>query len=276
MKHLLTLFYILCLASFLLSSILLSISVSATEINCDKTKDCTFALLDLQTNKLTLKNVPRALKRFTPFSTFKVANTLYGIETGVIKSIDQELKWDSEKYPAQAWWPKSWLKTPHTIHSAFTVSALPYFQTLIHRYDREKLTQELQNYRYGNYDTSSSVDKFWLDESLQISAIEQAKFLKRIFTNRQIVNEKDTSLLKHIMVNDQLGKFDTLKVYGKTGGGMLDKDNALGWYIGALEKDKDSYFFAVNVSGSSFKEVQQRRIDIAKHYLKQLKLLPTK
>ena len=47
---------------------------------------------------------------------------------------------------------------------------------------------DMQNYvdrfAYGNQDISSQLDKFWLNGSLKISALEQVDFLQRIYHNQ--------------------------------------------------------------------------------------------
>ena len=41
----------------------------------------------------------------------------------------------------------------------------------------------LTRIQYGNADPSGSVDRFWLDGALRISAMEQVDFLRKLYRN---------------------------------------------------------------------------------------------
>ncbi len=263
----------LLVATLVCFSLAIQANDRATVIDCDQSKHCTFVLLDGKTGKITLKNVPRALKRFSPFSTFKIANTAYGLETGVLKSVDQTLHWDNNKYPPQDWWPKPWSKPKHTLKSAFEVSALPWFQTIIHQYQPEKLKAALKEYRYGNGDISSGIDNFWLNGSLQISAVEQVKSMRRLFENRKVLSQKSSDILKQVMRSDVLGELTNtnLVVYAKTGADLEHKN--FGWLVGAIDNQGHWYYFATNVDGKDFNQVRQQRLAVTQHYLEQLGVL---
>ena len=76
---------------------------------------CTFVLLSdanranaSQKSKLSSVNESRANEQLSPFSTFKVANSLIALDLGVIKSTEQTLTYDEHSYPKQAWWPSVW------------------------------------------------------------------------------------------------------------------------------------------------------------------------
>ena len=80
---------------------------------------CTFVLLSELTNVsasdksvLNSVNEKRANTALSPFSTFKVANSLIGLDLGVIKNTKQELTYNESTYPKQPWWPSVW-KLPH-------------------------------------------------------------------------------------------------------------------------------------------------------------------
>jgi beta-lactamase class D len=51
----------------------------------------TFVLLDSSTKTLRVWNVERARQRFIPASTFKIANSLIGLDTGTVKDLDEVL-----------------------------------------------------------------------------------------------------------------------------------------------------------------------------------------
>src|SRR5687768_11943616 len=61
------------------------------KIFAEKGLQGTFVLLDLATDTLIVSNEARAKQRFTPASTFKIANSLIGLDTGAVKSVDEIL-----------------------------------------------------------------------------------------------------------------------------------------------------------------------------------------
>ena len=52
-----------------------------------KTKGA-FVLYDLKNNRYVRHNESRCRRRFTPASTFKIPNSLIGLETGVVRDAD--------------------------------------------------------------------------------------------------------------------------------------------------------------------------------------------
>ena len=63
----------------------------------------TFVLYDLNRNHYIRYNPARSGERFLPASTFKVMNSLVGLETGVIPDENYVIKWDGTKYDIPAW-----------------------------------------------------------------------------------------------------------------------------------------------------------------------------
>ena len=62
-----------------------------------------FVLRDLDSGRESVDGEKLADTPFLPYSTFKVPNTLIGLETGVIPDEKFSLKWDGTKYQIEAW-----------------------------------------------------------------------------------------------------------------------------------------------------------------------------
>src|SRR5580765_8531177 len=80
-----------------------------------------FGLYNNATNEFTFYNK----KRFTdssylPASTFKIINSLIGLQTGVISSDSMIIKWDGVKRNVEEW------NRDLSMYEAFRVSAVPY------------------------------------------------------------------------------------------------------------------------------------------------------
>src|SRR5215211_2840264 len=92
-----------------------------------------FVLYDQNNNRYVRYNVERCRERFSPKSTFKIPNSLIGLETGVIKDADFVIQWNKQKYPPQANWneePFVHWGQDHTLRSALKYSVVWYYREL--------------------------------------------------------------------------------------------------------------------------------------------------
>ncbi|WP_286261069.1 penicillin-binding transpeptidase domain-containing protein [Thalassotalea atypica] len=253
---------------------MLTITVSARQPNmyCDDNNNhCTFVLLNGKTNKLIISNKQRAKTRLPPFSTFKIPNSLIALETGIIDTVDEPIVYNADVYPAQNWWPQSWLKTEHTLEQAFKNSVLPIYRTIATKIGEKEMQIKLNAFNYGNRDISSGLDSFWLDKSIAISAIEQVQFLKKLHKREFELKDESYQKLEQIM---EAERSQTYQLYAKTGGGQIAASKALGWYVGYTIYNHVPFYFAFNMNDKTFNELKTKRITIAKQSLVQYGALP--
>ncbi|MBN1757354.1 MAG: class D beta-lactamase [Chitinispirillaceae bacterium] len=232
----------------------------------------TVVVYDATADRYFVHNRKRSETRFTPFSTFKIPNSLIALETGILKDTDTEFFWDTTKYPPEEWWPQQWNGT-HTMRTAITYSVVPFYREIATRVGGKRMKAYVTKFRYGNADISSGNDNFWLNGSLAISAWEQIDFLVRFYGNALGVGKETTKAVKDILVQEK-GSGYTLSA--KTGGGSPLKDRpdrALGWYVGYVEKEKNVWFFALNIEGNNFADIKDLRIDVTRQVLKRLKII---
>jgi len=232
------------------------------DLSCSK--NCTFVLLNEQTNKFTFINKNRATKRFSPFSTFKVANSLIALDLNVVKNLEQKLTFNQQQYPIKAWWPERWYKTPLTLAKAFKYSAVPIYQQIADEIGHSTMQNYVNRFDYGNKNINENIDSFWLNEALKISAQEQVLFLQKINRHQLSVSPRSYQQLKQIMLVEQSNNY---KLYAKTGTGHINKNQVLGWYIGYVENSSGSYYFALNMAAKDFSTINKSRILLVKHYL---------
>ena len=234
----------------------------------------TFVLYDLKNDRYIRHDAARAAKRFSPYSTFKIPNSLVGLETGVITDADFRIKWDAKKYPRNRdnvepfihWWQD------HTLRTAFRRSVLWYYQELATRVGAERMKAHVEKLNYGNRDTSGTLTRFWLgDGRLRISADEQVEFLKALYKEELPVSRRSQRIVKEIMTLEETPEY---KLSAKTGGGPLGESKALGWFVGYLETKGNVYFFATQIEGPTFLAIRDERIRLTKEILKDLGLLP--
>jgi beta-lactamase class D len=233
-----------------------------------------FVLYDLRLDRYVRYNEPRCRQRFSPKSTFKIPNSLIGLDTGVISDANFVIPWDRQKYPPQDNWneePFNHWGRNQTLRSAIKYSVVWYYRELAKRVGENRMQKYVAGFNYGNRDISGGIDNFWLNNSLKISADEQIEFLKAFYTGRLPVAKRSTDIVKDILVLEQTSSF---KLSGKTGGGPIAEATFIGWFVGYLETKNDVYFFALNIEGADFVSIRDKRVELTKQILKRLGYLP--
>lgn len=232
---------------------------------------CTFAenkpLLDVIKSTIYSKNVtcvfincksgevitPDSLSisaRYAPCSTFKIWNTLIGVECQIIRSAaDSFYRWDSISRAIPAWNRNLILK------EAFQVSCVPAFQQLARKIGTAQMKKWITLVDYGDKDISSGIDDFWLPregkKSIKISPLEQAQLLRKLVNGELAFNQQSQNILKEIMAVDSTSNGI---YYGKTGSGAnLDstKEQSLGWFVGYVRSNGQCFSFACLIKGEN-------------------------
>lgn len=257
-----------CIFAILVLSLISETTLSEENNICDKS--CTFVLLSESSGKYQIINKERANLRLPPYSTFKIANTLIALETGVVSSVDEKLSFDPNKYPVQKWWPKTWYETPLNIREAFSYSAVPVYQSIAVKINAERMLEYVKKFKYGNQDITSGVDIFWLGKSLEITAKEQVEFVRKLYQKELPLSENVFSKMKKIMLSEETENY---KLYSKTGAGQLPNQSLIGWYVGIVENKEGAHYFALNLNGNDFGEVIEKRIKVARGLLKEAGIL---
>nr|AIA16603.1 ClassD_beta_lactamase [uncultured bacterium] len=233
-----------------------------------------FVLYDLKENHYIRYNEQRCRERFSPKSTFKIPNSLIGLDTGVIRDADFTIAWNRQKYPPQDNWNQEpfihWAQD-HTLRSAIKYSVVWYYRELALRVGKQKMMKYITAFNYGNKTISKDIDNFWLDNSLKISADEQVEFLKEFYAGRLPVSKLATETVKDILVLENTPAY---KLSAKTGGGSIAEGKYIGWFVGYLETKGNVYFFATNIEGASFAEIREKRVELSKEILAALGYLP--
>lgn len=256
---------------FLVLVLFFSLEASAQDLKkVFNNQKAAFVVYDLNKETYQRYNETRCKERFSPFSTFKIPNSLIGLETGVIQNTEAITVWDKNKYPASKNFLVEWNKD-HNLRSAFKYSVVWYYKELAKKIGKDRMSSYINKIKYGNQDISGGIDEFWLNNSLQISANEQTEFLTALCKNQLPFSQETIKNLKDIMLMEETSDY---KIYAKTGSGVLGEKNALGWLVGFVETKNNIYIFATNISGDSFEKVLKIRVDLTKQALKELDILP--
>lgn len=224
----------------------------------------TMVVYDKTNEKYYRHNQNRAAERFTPASTFKIPNSLFGLESGVIEDENYVIKWDGVRR-----WRKEWNRD-NTLTSAMKYSCVPYYQELARRLGKVKSAKYLLDIGYGNCRIGDKVDFFWLDNSLKISAEEQIAFLKRFYDYKLPFSKNNVDIVKNILSEE---KYKNSKIKFKTGTGTTEDNKWIAWLVGYVEKGKNVFFFSFNVEAATFEKAAKLRDEIPRKILKQMEVL---
>ena len=200
----------------------------------------TFAVYDNGHGTFSIYNLPwyKDSARL-PASTFKIVNSLIGIETGIISNENMIIKWDGK--PRRPEWDKDL-----TMKEAFAVSSVPYYQEVARRIGKDTMQHWLDTLHYGTTKIKSPIDTFWLDNSLKITPDEQLGLATSLYFDKLPFQKRTMNIVKSVMVRENNTAY-TLSY--KTGYGYALNGNAIGWVLGWIEENKHVFFFVLNIEG---------------------------
>lgn len=191
-------------------------------------------IYDEASNQYTSSDFEVAKNKFIPASTFKIQNTLVGLETGLIDE-NYVFKYDGKERMMEEW------KKDLTLREAFQTSCVPCYQELARKIGVEQMRTVLDSMKYpGMTFDNTTIDNFWLMGESEISPLEQVDFLRRLATKQFPLKEGTLQSLKYVMASDTTAKGI---LYAKTGLGESEGKD-LGWYVGYIQKPKNRIYFA--------------------------------
>lgn len=187
-------------------------------------------------------------QRMSPASTFKIAISLMGFDSGILETPEKPLLPFKEGYiDARPEWrhaqtPAGWMRD----------SVIWYSQQTNLQLGVEKYTAYVKAFDYGNIDLSGEAGKSnglthaWLSASLQISPKEQVAFVRKLVRHELPVSNEAVSNTSTILDQGMKGGWH---VFGKTGaGGIRTADGKLktpfGWYVGWAKRGDETVVFA--------------------------------
>lgn len=233
--------------------------------------DGCFTMYDNSNGQVTVYNLGLDTSRFLPASTFKIVNSLVGLQTGKILSDTMSIAWDGvqRKYPDGSD-AVEWNKTLN-FNEAFRASAVPYFQEVARRIGYDTMRMWIDTLGYGNKMMSKNIDSFWLDNSLKISPDEQLGLVKKLYFDQLPFRKAVQQSVKNAMQQEQNSAYS---MSYKTGWGHDEKNVSTGWLTGWVEENNHVYFFTTLVrSNDPAYDMKDVRLDISKKILKELGVL---
>lgn len=198
-----------------------------------------------------LRQIGACGRRVTPASTFKIAISLMGYDSGFL--IDEHVP-ALPFQPGYPDWNPSWRATTDP-SSWIKNSVVWYSQQVTKSLGDERFQGYVTSFEYGNRDASGDAGQHnglthaWLSSSLQISPNEQIRFLEMVVKRELPVSARAYEMTGRITAVAVLP--NGWEIHGKTGtgfpttaAGTLDTDHALGWFVGWATKEQRSVVFA--------------------------------
>jgi beta-lactamase class D len=182
----------------------------------------------------------RSGQALLPASTFKIANSLIALETGVVTDPDKDIfKWDGVVRSIAAW------NQDHTLRSAIAASAVPVYQEIARRIGVERMQKYVDLFAYGNRDIGGGIDQFWLTGDLRIDPFQQVDFVDRLRRGVLPASKRSQDLVRDILPVTRVGE---AVIRAKSGllGAEIGKPS-LGWMVGWAEQGSATTVFALNM-----------------------------
>lgn len=208
----------------------------------------TFVLYDVDAGQFSGHNQARSRARFVPASTFKIPNSLIGLAVEAVQGVDDILPYGGKPQPFAVW------EEDMGLREAITLSSVPIYQELARRIGLERMRDNVSRLGYGNAETGTTVDRFWLDGPLKISAVEQVRFLARLAQGQLPLPAAVQASVREIVLLEQGGNW---RLYGKTGWENAP-DPGVGWWVGWVMKDDHVHAFALNMDIQQATDASQR------------------
>lgn len=204
----------------------------------NKVQGC-FALMDNGTGKFTVHNLARYRdSSYLPASTFKIVNSLIGLQTGKITNDSMVIAWDGVKR-----WVDDW-NQDLSMYRAFRYSSVHYYQEVARRIGLKDMQHYLDSLGYGTQKITTAIDSFWLNNSLKIKPDEQLGLVKRLYFNQLPFFKVHQETVKRAMLQENNSNY---RLGYKTGWGRTEQGNELGWIVGWIEENNHPYFFVLNI-----------------------------
>lgn len=191
-------------------------------------------IYDESSNQYTSSDFDMARNKFIPASTFKIPNSIIGLETGAIDE-NYIFKYDNQPRTYERW------NKDLSLREAFQVSCVPCYQELARKIGVERMQAGLDSLAYpGMVVNKESLETFWLTGESEISSLEQVDFLRRFITKQFNLKESTRETMLRVMARDTTAQGIR---YAKTGWGEYQGKD-LGWFVGYIQKPKNRIYFA--------------------------------
>ena len=227
----------------------------------------TFGLFDNGQGNFVIYNLPRFRdSAYTPASTFKIVNSLIGIETGRVKDDSTVFKYDSTLRG------RAECNEDMSMYRAFRLSCPPWYRQLARRIGKDTMQHWLDTLGYarrnGRFVITNNLDTFWLNNDMKITADEELGLVKKLYFDQLPFQKRSQQIVRRMMLWENNSNY---KLSYKTGWGTLENGHDLGWIVGWIEENNHPYLFALQLESANRNiDMRTTRINLLKAILKRL------
>lgn len=189
--------------------------------------------------------------RVSPASTFKLAISLMGFDSGFLQDeYNPVLDYESGD---PDWGGANWLQ-PTNPERWLKYSVVWYSQRVTHELGTVRVEHYARAFGFGNADLSgdpgesNGLDRAWISSSLKISPLEQLRFHERLANRELPVSQQAFDLTSRISLID--AHPEGWEIRGKTGtafprdaNGVSDESRGYGWFVGIATKGNRTLAF---------------------------------
>ena len=206
---------------------------------------------DASTGKL-VEQQGDCTERTTPASTFKIAISLMGYDSGFLNDAHDPTLQFHEGYPD--WGGVAW-KQPTDPTRWIKYSVVWYSQQVTNSLGMDRFADYTKKFGFGNADVKGDkrhpdgLTHAWIDSSLKISPLEQVAFLTKLVSRKLPVSDHAFAMTEQITEVTKLD--DGWDIHGKTGTGFPsnadgsdDETRGWGWFVGWSRRDGKTLVFA--------------------------------
>ncbi len=224
-------------------------------------------IYDSKNDKYYSNDFEEARSGYVPASTFKIPNSIIGLENGIIENEETVFKWDGNERALSIW------EKDLTLKEAFQASCVPCYQELADKIGVERMNEHLEKLNFGKMDVHpENLNTFWLIGDSRINPFEQIDFLIRFYNSQLPISTSTTKIVKNIM---KMESGDDYSLSGKTGWAIRDGLNT-GWFVGYVERDENVYYFATKIrpnEGFDMSKFTSMRKTVTKLALKEMGII---
>jgi len=215
-----------------------------------------FALLNNQMGDITVYNMGLDTFRLSPGTSFKIPETLIGIQTGKITNENTRLFGNSAN-----------ANNP-TLKEAFAGSSAPFFSELEKQIGKDTLQFWIDSLGYGNKKLRENADSSWPPQDLKISPDEQLGMMSKLYFDQLPFQKYAQEMVTNLTTQES----DSLyKLNYTTASGVDSANRSIGWTLGWIEENRHIYFFVTFArSANPSTDMRSTAADISKAALKHL------
>jgi beta-lactamase class D len=199
-------------------------------------------VFDRQRNEWATNDSTEIRRAALPASTFKIINLLIALETGVIRSEKDVVKWPGQTDTTRYGYRPE-IYHDMSVEEAFRESAGWVFVELAKKIGKTRYRRYLRACGYGNEDLSEPGADFWNFGAFRVSPVQQVQLVRALYEGRLPFRAAHQQTVRRVMRTEEGAGY---AIHAKTGWTRADDQNT-GWWVGYLERPEGVYFFATKL-----------------------------